>query len=170
MTWQPSRLTREQMEERRLAGVRLLRTNRFTQADIAKQLGVSRAAVSQWAQQLAAGGIRQLRQHKASGRPAKLTRKQQKHLLRLLKKGAQKAGFETNRWTLARIQTVIAREFGVTYHEKYLNRLLRKLDWTPQVPLPRAQERDEAAIAAWLQQDWPRIKKSAATRRRDRLL
>jgi transposase len=170
MTWQPSSLTRGQMEERRLAGARLLRSQRFSQAEIAEQLGVSRAAVNQWAQQLEAGGLRQLRQHKAPGRPAKLSRKQQKRLLRLLKKGAQKAGFETNRWTLPRIQTLIVREFGVTYHEKYLNRLLRKLDWTPQVPLPRAQERDENLIAAWLQHDWTRIKKSAAARRRNRLL
>ncbi len=170
MTWQPRRLTREQMEERRLAGACLLRAGEFSQAEIAEQLGVSRAAVSQWAQQLAAGGLRHLRQHKASGRPAKLSRKQQKQLLRLLKKGAQQAGFATNRWTLSRIQTLIQREFGVTYHAKYLNRLLRKLDWTPQVPLPRAQEREEDLIAAWLQHDWTRIKKSAAARRRNRLL
>jgi transposase len=169
MIWQPITFTREQMVERRLAGGRLLRKHKLSKAEIAHRLGVSRTTVSDWDQQLKKGGLRQLRRRKASGRPTKLTRKQQRALLRLLKKGAQAAGFETDRWTLARLQEFIERAFGVTYHEKYLNRLLRKLDWTPQIPLPRARERDDDLMAAWLEQDWPRIKKSAATRRRNSL-
>ncbi len=169
MTWQPSTLTRTQLAERRLAGGRLLRAGKLAKTEIAEQLGVSRAAVTYWEHQLKAGGLRQLRLRKASGRPPKLTRAQQKALMRLLKKGAQASGFETDRWTLSRIQTLITREFGVTYHVKYLNRRLRQLGWTPQVPLPRAQERDEELIRAWLAHDWPRIKKSAAARRGNRL-
>ena len=44
--WRPAHLTPEQMEERRPAAARLLRQSRFSQADIAWQLGVSRARVS----------------------------------------------------------------------------------------------------------------------------
>ena len=169
MTWTPTRLTREQMEERRLKGGRLLQGGRLSQAEIGRQLDVSRTTVSDWAEQLEAGGLRQLRRRKATGRPAKLTRSQRRELLRLLKRGALRHGFPTDRWTLQRVQMLVERELGVTYHPNYLKRLLEKLDWTLQVPLPRAIERDEELIRAWLSQDWPRIKKGAANRRRHRV-
>lgn len=90
-------------------------------------------------------------------------------LLRFLKKGAGPAGFRTDRWSLPRIQKLIEHEFKVTYAVKYLSRLLQKLGWTLQMPLPRAKERDEELIRARLEHDWPRIKKSAATRRHHRV-
>jgi DNA-binding CsgD family transcriptional regulator len=46
MTWQPKKLTREQMAERRMEGVRLLEAGSKSQAEIARILGVSEAAVS----------------------------------------------------------------------------------------------------------------------------
>jgi transposase len=64
---------------------------------------------------------------------------------------------------------VIEREFGVSYHQNYISRLLHDLGWSVQKPEQRAIERDEDLIRAWLSRDWPRIKKSAAARRRDRV-
>ena len=40
MEWKPTRLTREQMEERRLAAARLLRRGKLSQAEIARQLAL----------------------------------------------------------------------------------------------------------------------------------
>lgn len=159
MTWKPTKLTRAQMEERRLEGGRMLKRRRLPPLRIAHRLGVSRAAVSQWKQQIRTGGLRRLRRRVSKGRPAKLTRSQKRALLRQLKRGALAAGFPTDRWTLGRIQQLIKREFKVVYHPNYLNRLLHKLDWTVQQPLPRAKERDDELVAAWLEHDWPRIKK-----------
>jgi transposase len=150
------------MEERRLTAARLLKANTLSQAEIARQLGVSRAAVTHWAQQLAAR--EPLQRRVASGRPPKLTRSQQQSLKRLLKCGAR-----AERWTLKRVRQVIVREFGVTYHEHSLSDVLAKWDWSLQQPLARAQERDEEIIQAWLEHDWPRIKKGAATWRRHRV-
>ncbi len=170
MAWTPTQLTREQMEARRLAAAKLLRAGRWSQAEIGHQLGVSRATVSEWAKRLADGGLRALRRRKAPGRPARLTAVQQRALLRQLKRGALAAGFPTDRWTLRRIGQVIEREFDVHYHVNSLHRLLDQLDWSLQQPLPRAAERDEDLIRAWLAQDWPRIKKSVALRRGHRVL
>ena len=58
--WRPAHLTPGQMEERRLAAARLLRQGRFSQADIARQLGVSHASISRWAAILAHQGRRGL--------------------------------------------------------------------------------------------------------------
>ena len=159
MLWKPSHLTRKQMAERRRTGGQLLRQGKLSQAEIARQLGVTRMAVSHWAKQLHQGGLRQLRQRNPTGCPPKLTAVQHKALLRLLKRGVRAAGFPTERWTLQRIQKTIEQEFHVTYHPHYVTYLLHKLGWSLQVPLPRAKEQDKKLIRAWLTYDWPRIKK-----------
>lgn len=163
MAWTPAHLTREQLEERRLEAARLLRAGKLAPAEIARQLGVSRAAVSQWAAELEAGGLWRLRRRRGGGRPSKLTPEQKRQLRQMLKRGAPAAGFPTERWTLARVQQVIEQDFGISYHRSHLSRLLDQLDWSLQQPLPRALERAEAVIRAWLEHDWPRIKKGAAT-------
>jgi transposase len=157
------------MEQRRREAARLLRVGQLPPAEIARQLGVSRSAVSQWLAQLQVGGLRQLRR-RGGGRPSKLTAEQKQQLRRTLKRGAQAAEFLTERWTLARVQQVIERDFGVNYHRNHLSWLLNQLDWSLQQPLPRAAEREETVIRAWLAHDWPRIKKGAATWRRHRVL
>ena len=170
MIWKPSYLTREQMEERRLEGGRLLKAGKLSQAAIARQLGVSRATVSDWAKTLEAKGIRGLRKRKAAGSQSKLNPSQKQKLRYMLDRGALVNGFPTDRWTLERVQQLIQQKFKIIYHPNYLNRLLRNLGFSPQKPLPQAIEQDKTLVEAWLQRDWPRIKKVAAARRRNRIL
>lgn len=169
MTWQPEKLTRTQMEERREEGRKLLEDGEMSQVEIARHLGVTRAAVSKWKKQLAEGGSEALQARKATGRPPKLDEVAKQILLKKLKEGAIAAGFPTEQWTQARVKKVIKQEFGVSYHQNYISRLLDDLGWSVQKVDPRAMERDEELIRAWLSRDWPRIKKSAAARRRDRV-
>lgn len=169
MTWIPKHLTRKQMEERRRKGGRLLQAGKQSQAEIARRLGISRATVSDWAKQVSAGGLRALQRRSATGRPPHLTAEQEKRLVQILKRGAPAAGFPTERWTMGRVQQIIRREFNVVYHVHYMNRLLERLDWSLQQPLASAQEQDEELIRAWIKRDWPRIKKSAAARRKHRV-
>jgi len=170
MTWKPSYLNREQMEERRLAGGRLLKEGKMSQAEIARHLGVSRATVSDWAKIVKAKGIRGLQKKKAPGSESKLSKSQKEKLKGMLDRGALACGFPTDRWTLERVCQLIQREFKVSYHPNYLNRLLRSLGFSPQRPLPQAIEQERELVEAWLEQDWSRIKKVAAARRRNRIL
>ena len=169
MKWQPKKLTREQQAERRAEAVRLLEAGEMKQVEIARYLGVTEAAVSKWKKQLDEGGPEALRLRKSSGRPAKLDEAAKQKLIQKLEKGALAAGFPTEQWTQARVKKVIEGEFGVSYHQNYISRLLNDLGWSVQQADTRAIERDEDLIQAWLSQDWPRIKKGAAARRRDRL-
>jgi transposase len=169
MTWQPKNLTREQLAERRAEAVRLLEAGKMKQIEIARYLGVTEAAVSKWKRQLAEAGPQALQLRKATGRPPKLDAQARQMLVKKLEEGAVAAGFPTEQWTQARVKQVIEREFGVIYHQNTISRLLDDLGWSVQKPDPRAIERDEDLIRAWLSRDWPRIKKGAAARRRDRV-
>ena len=169
MTWQPKKLTREQMAERRAEGVRLLQAGEMKQVEIARHLGVTEAAVSKWKKKLTEDGPQALQMRKATGRPAKLDQAARQTLAKKLEGGAIAAGFPTEQWTQARVQQVIEREFGVSYHQNYISRLLDEMGWSVQKPDARAIERDEELIRAWLSRDWSRVKKSAAARCRDRV-
>jgi putative transposase len=158
------------MEERRLAGGRLLKAGKLSQAEIARQLGVSRVTVSDWAKTIEAKGMRGLRKRKATGSQSKLDASQKQKLKYMLDRGALANGFPTDRWTLERVRQLIQKRFEISYHPNYLNRLLRNLGYSPQKPLPQAVEQEKALVQAWLQRDWPRIKKVAAARRRHRIL
>jgi transposase len=162
MEWQPTRWTPTQLEERRLAAARLLRAGRLTQADLARRMGVSRASVTRWKHRLERGGVRGLRRRAPPGRPSRLRPPQWAQLLRVLRRGAGAAGFGTERWTLPRIAVVGRRAFGVRHHPRSLGPALRARGWSPQVPVPRARERDDALVAAWLRRDWPRVKRGLA--------
>lgn len=157
------------MAERRAEGIQLLRAGQMNQVQIARHLGVSEASISKWKKVLERDGPEALQLRKASGRPPKLSDADKQKLVETLEQGALAAGYPTEQWTQARVKQVIEREFGVQYHRDYISRLLHGLGWSVQKPDPRAIERDEELIQAWLSQDWPRIKKSAAARRRDRL-
>src|SRR5829696_248693 len=99
MEWQPTRWTPGQLEERRLAAARLLRAGGVTQAEIARRVAVSRAAVTQWKRCVEEHGVRGLRRRMPTGRPSRLSPAQWDQLLRLLRPSAVAAGFETERWT-----------------------------------------------------------------------
>lgn len=160
MTWQPKNLTREQLAERRAEAVRLLEAGEMKQVEIARHLGVTEAAVSKWKRQLTEEGAQALQLHKATGRPPKLDEHAKQALVKKLEEGAIKAGFLTAQWTQARVKQVIEHEFGVIYHQNYISRLLDDLGWSAQKPDPRAIERDEDLIRAWMSRDWSRIKKA----------
>ena len=157
--WRPAHLTPEQMEERRLAAARLLGQGRLSQADIARQLGVSRASVCRWAATLAQEGLHGLGARPIPGRSPRLGEKAWARLGRLLDGGAVAAGFATERWTLTRIAALIKREFGVHYHACYLERPLKAHGFSEQRPATRAKERDELVIAVWPKRDWVVLKR-----------
>jgi len=98
-----------------------------------------------------------------AGRKPKLDAHARRRIERALLQGAQAHGFDTDLWTCKRIQTVIWRLTGVRHHPSHIWRILTAMSWTVQRPERRALERDEAAIARWVKQDWPRIRQKRAT-------
>jgi transposase len=65
---------------------------------------------------------------------------------------------QDQRWTLARVTTLIGRLFHVRYTLRGTSYLLHRLGYAPQVPVHRAAERDEQAIAAWKTATWVKLR------------
>jgi transposase len=145
-------------EARRLQAWQLKQKG-WPQRQIAEALGVSEAAVSQWMTRARDGGLQALRHRTPSGAPRRLTAAQLARLPDLLHRGPEAYGFRGQVWTRKRVVEVMRVEFGVVYHPTHVGRLLKALRWSPQKPVRRAQQRDDAAIAHWRDETWPALKK-----------
>ena len=153
--------TAQRLQERRLRAMALLEQG-HSQADVARLLGVTQGAVSQWKKAIGQGGRDALLAKQHTGRPTKLSGKQCEKLVKLLKLGPCRHGWATALWTLPRVAALIERHFGVAYDQSGVWHVLRRLGWSCQKPVRRAREQNEAAGAQWHQGDWPRIKKRAS--------
>jgi transposase len=137
-----------------------------SQAEVARQLDVSRQSASRWHTRWQADGTAALRTRGPTGRRPKVPDDQLESIQRALLEGALAHGFATDVWTLDRIAVVIQGLTGVQLSNPSVWRLLReRLGWTVQRPERQAKERDEQAIQHWVQHEWPRIKKGHAQNR-----
>jgi hypothetical protein len=71
--------------------------------------------------------------------------------------GAVAQEFDIDLWTLPRAAEVIWRLTGVSYHPGHVW-WRRRHHRSPQRPPCRAAERDDAEVARWQAEEWPRIK------------
>jgi transposase len=156
MTTKKQRPPRDWREGRRLRALELHEEG-WTGKAIAAALGVSKSAVSQWLKRGREGGPAALRTQPPPGRVPRLTGEQRAELPRLLAHGAEAFGFLGEVWTSKRVAAVIAEAFGVRYHPDHVGRLLRTAGWSPQKPIRRATQRDEAAIERWATKQWPAL-------------
>jgi transposase len=147
------------LEKRRLKGAELLRSG-WSEAEVARELGVHRQSVNRWAKQLAEGGLRALKHPGHAGRPRRLTDADLRRIERALERGPEAFGYRTNLWTAKRVAAVIEKVCGVRYHPGHVWRILTKLGWSCQRPTGRARERDEKAIQYWKKVRWPALKKT----------
>ena len=115
------------MTDRRLRASEYFSSGQMTQAAISRELQVSRQSVSRWYRQWEKGGARTLRGAGRAGRKPKLTRQQQSRLLVALERGARAHGFDSERWTLDRVTTIITKLTGVSYHRGHVWRIIRGL-------------------------------------------
>ncbi len=151
----------EELERRRFRALALLQQG-LSPVEVAQRVGVNRRSVRRWNSAARRQGREALRAQSAAGRPSRLSSRARQQLERALLRGAQAAGFPTDLWTCPRVAQLIQQRFGVRYHPDHVCRLLHALGFSPQKPARRALERDEAAIANWVQREWPAIKKKRA--------
>jgi transposase len=143
-----------------------LKQQGWTQRAIGEALNVSEESVSKWMARARWGGSGALLTHHPPGRPAVLSPGQMALIPEFLWHGPEAYGFAGQVWTCKRVAKVIQWEFGVHYDKGHVSRLLKRLGWTPQMPIRRAAQRDEAAIERWRKEAWPRLFHEAKIQRR----
>lgn len=130
---------------------------------VAAELEVSAKSAYAWRRAWLAGGEHALTSKGPPGPDRKLSEAQVQKLIRKLDEGPAAAGWdEDQRWTLARVCTMIGRMFQVTVSIATAWELLRRAGYTPQQPIARAAERDEQAIEHFTRYQWPAVKESRA--------
>jgi len=126
--------------------------------DIAAELRVTERSVRRWRKAWLAGGPPGLASKGQAAR-CRLDGQQLAELDAVLEAGPLAAGFGDQRWTLARIRDLIAKEFRVAYTIPGTWYLLRRRGWTCQLGARRAIERDDGAIEVWKKETWARAKR-----------
>ena len=165
--WHPSKYTRAQLEERRLAALDIIQVGRQSNQQIADHFGVSIHTVYTWKERLKRQGG--LEATPATGRPARLTLEQQQTISTLLEEGALAHGFPDPTWTTPRVREVIGQHLGVWYHVDHVRKVLHRLGFSPQKPGKGALEQNEQAVRTWVQTTRPAVEKKDRAGRHARL-
>lgn len=158
------KLSRDELERRRLAAIDDLQDDAMTQEDIANKYNVSQPTVHRWKATLDEEGIEGLKRSDPPGTDAKLTEDEFDELEEILLEGALAYGFDTDLWTGPRVARVIEEQFGVTYNEKYIPYLLKqRFGLSYQTPERVARERDDEERERWLSETWEELKKGRSS-------
>lgn len=145
---------------RRLAVQRII--DGYSTQEVADFLGVDPSSVRRWAAAFHGEGPQGLTARPLRGRPPRLSRTQEKIILRWMTHNPVDYGFANELWTCRRLAQLIEEQFAVRFHPAYLSVWLRARGCTPQKPQRIARERNPEQIARWLEIEWPRIKKKPA--------
>ena len=156
-------LDHQTLETIRLMAIERVREGEAPSAVIASY-GFSRTTIYKWINAAAKPGlgIKALRSRKASGRPRRLTPRQEQQVFRWINgHDPREYGLDSGLWTRAVVASLIACKFGIQLGRTAVGDLLAKLGLTPQKPLQRAYQRDPAAIAQWQHDTFPAINRQA---------
>lgn len=96
-----------------------------------------------------AGGCNALKPKRHPGSKSRLGPEQKHELVTILLGGAQAQGIPDPTWSCSRVNEVIRKRFGKSYHLTHVGRLLKRLGFSFQKPEKQARERDEAKVAAF---------------------
>ena len=149
----------ELLSDRSKRALKLLGEN-WSLNEVARRIGCAASSVMRWRNAWRRRGADSLRVRFSPGRPRRLTRRQERRLVRILLRGAVANGYRTELWTMKRVAEVIEKTFHVPCHFNTAGQILHRLTWTHQKPERRALERDEKAIERWKRKDWPLVKKT----------
>lgn len=129
--------------------------------EIAHFFGIHRGSISRWITTFKREGKVALKSTKAPGPTPKLTSKDIRKILAIVKDSAVDHGFDTPLWTCKRLQQIITQEIGKEIHVSNIWRWLRKWNLSSQKPEKRPLQADPKQGEKWLKEEWIKIKEHA---------
>jgi transposase len=147
----------EVLRERAVA----LREAGNAQLAIASALGVHKNTVHRWLKGWRVAGGAALKAKKRGRRPQAqrlLDATQAAEIQRLMiGHGPDQLGLPFALWGREAVRELVRARFGVTLALRTVSDYLRRWGFTPQRPIKRALERQDAAVQAWLAEHYPKI-------------
>ena len=153
--------------ERRKQAIKLFKSGYFKEnySAIARHCGATRQSVKKWISAWKAGGITGLKPQtrgRIKGDCRKLTSKQEKDICKSITDSCPdqlKLPFAL--WTRKAVKMLIMERFGLEMPIRTVGEYLKRWGFTPQKPIRRAYERNEAKVQEWKEVVYPQIVKKA---------
>ena len=135
----------------------------LSQAEAARVFGVSRQSVHSWLRRHRQGGLAALKSGKRGRPPApRLSPREEAKVVRMIAgRCPDQLKLPFALWTREAAGRLLAERFGVEVSVWTVGRWLRRWGFTPQKPLRRAYEQDAEAVARWLKEEYPAIRRQA---------
>jgi transposase len=156
---------KQAQEETRLRVADYLRKKLGTQKQAAGIFGVTERAVSGIWAKYRKGGKRALKSKKRGARQGSKLKKEQAHEVRRLIRDRMPDQLKLpfGLWTREAVGQLISQKYGVELSRWQVGRYLKKWGYTPQKPIKKAFEQKPEEVKKWLDEEYPGIKKRAAT-------
>jgi transposase len=122
------KMTAPEMESRRCKAMELIFKDGYRQSQVAKILGVSRAAVSKWVSQFFEDDIDGLKRVRRSAKSPVLAFFLEP-LLQRLSAGATKLGYSDECWTTLRLQNLLNKMTGLSQNRTTVKRTMNRIGW-----------------------------------------
>ena len=155
-------------DHRTLEAIRIMAVERVRDGErpssVIASYGFNRTTIYKWlmAASKPAVGLAALRSRPASGRPRRLTPRQERQVFRWINgHDPRQYGLDFGLWTRLIVARLIEQKFGIQLGLTATGALLARLGLTPQKPLQRAYQRDPEAIEKWRRETFPAIAKQA---------
>jgi transposase len=136
-----------------------------SQRTIAAALGVHKNTVSRWLIAWRTSGAAALKPHNRGRRPQEqmlVSPAQAAEIQQLITENCpDQLGLPFALWGREAVRDLIQRRYGITLAIRTVGDYLRRWGFTPQRPVKRALERQDARIRAWLSKDYPQIARRA---------
>lgn len=130
--------------------------------DVADRFEVNYKTVSKWVCAFRLEGDSGLGSSKAPGPTPKLSDVQVRKLLHIIVgKDPRQLGFGSALWTIPIVSQLIESKFKIVLDHSTVWRLLKRMGLSPQKPVRRAFQRDEAACQRWMTTEFPKIVREA---------
>lgn len=145
-------------EWKRKKGYSMLKDG-LKKSEIAEKLHVDRKTVYNWSVRMEKD--LDWKNRKQRGAKSRLSAEQKRELKKIIDAGPREYGYDTDLWTLKRIADVILKEFDVHYNSTYVWWILHELNYSAQMPVAVAIERNTEYVKVWLEKNYPEYVKEA---------
>ena len=143
--------------------------NGLSQAEASRIFGIPDRSIRRWVAQMRREGVASIepkRRGRVAGEVSELKPRQAERIRALvIGKMPDQLKLPFYLWTREAVGQLIEREYGIKLSCASVGNWLERWDLSPQKPVRRAYERDDARIAAWLEDEYPAIKRRAQAQR-----